>query len=194
MPRRGLDTERVLDAAVRLADGGLAQVTFARLAEELGVRPPSLYNHVAGRDALLRLITLRGLSELGEAIATAAAGLSGDAALRATAHAYRGYAHAHRGAYEATIAAPSPDDELMRAAAQRMLDLLGSILRAWELEGEAAIDAIRVLRSALHGFVTLENSGAFALKRDAEDSFEALVDTLVLGLAARARPAAVRRA
>jgi AcrR family transcriptional regulator len=188
MPRRGLDTDQVLDAAVRLADGGLAQVTLARLAEELGVRPPSLYNHVAGRDALLRLITLRGLSELGEAIATAAAGLSGEAALRATGHAYRDYAHAHPGTYEATIAAPSPEDADTRAAAERVLALLTSILRAWQLEGDAAIDAIRVVRSAFHGFVTLENSGAFAMKRDAEHSFEALIDTLVLGLGA-ARPA-----
>ncbi|HEX3511864.1 MAG TPA: WHG domain-containing protein [Solirubrobacteraceae bacterium] len=182
MPRQGLDTEQVLDAAMELADAGIERVTLASVAGVLGVRPPSLYNHVEGRHALLRLMKLRALGDLAEAIAGAAAGLAGEDALRATAHAYREYAHAHRGGYECTIAAPAPGDLEARAAAERVLSLLAAILRAWHLEGDAAIDAIRVVRSALHGFVTLENSGAFALKRDAERSFGALVDTLVLGL------------
>jgi AcrR family transcriptional regulator len=182
MPRQGLDTERVLDAAVALADEGLERLTLAELAAQLGVRPPSLYNHVDGRAALLRLIKLRGLRELGDAIATAAAGLAGEDALRATARAYREFAHAHPGTYEATLAAPRAHDPELSAAAERLLALLASILRDWHLEGEHAIDAIRVFRSALHGFVTLERSGAFAMPRDPELSFEALLDTLVLGL------------
>lgn len=179
MPRRGLDTEQVLQAALTLADEGLERVTFARLAADLGVQAPSLYNHVDGRAALLRLITLRGLGELSDAIATAAAGLSGAAALRATAHAYRTYALAHPGSYEATLAAPTEHDPELQAAAERLLGLLAAILRGWELEGDAAVDAIRVLRSALHGFVTLERGGGFALPRDLDSSFERLVEMLV---------------
>ena len=56
MPRRGLDTSQVVDAAVKLADDGIETVTFARLAQDLEVRAPSLYNHVDGRPALLRLL------------------------------------------------------------------------------------------------------------------------------------------
>jgi AcrR family transcriptional regulator len=57
MPRRGLDAERVVDAAAQLADAhGLQAVTLARVAGELGVRAPSLYNHVEGRDGLLRAV------------------------------------------------------------------------------------------------------------------------------------------
>src|SRR6202007_1548560 len=70
VPRRGLDTDKVLRAAIELADEeGLERATFARLAARLGVRAPSLYNHVDGRAELLRLITLRGLRGLGDAIA-----------------------------------------------------------------------------------------------------------------------------
>jgi AcrR family transcriptional regulator len=184
VPRRGLDTEQVVRAAVKLADQeGLDHVTLARLAGLLGVQAPSLYNHVNGRGALLRLITLRGLLDLRDAIATSAAGLSGEQALRATAHAYRAYAHAHPGCYEAILGAPSEHDPETRAAAGRLLELLGAILRGWELRGEEAIDAIRVMRSALHGFVALERSGAFALPREPDPSFERLVDMLVTGFA-----------
>jgi len=183
MPRRGLDSEQVVEVAATLADGGLDQVTFARLAEILEVRAPSLYNHVNGRAALLRLISLRGLGELADAIATAAAGLSGGDALRATAHAYRAYALAHPGSYEATLAAPDEPDPELGAAAERLLGLLAAILRGWKLEGDAAIDAIRAIRSAMHGFVTLERSGGFAMPRDPDASFERLIDMLASGLA-----------
>jgi AcrR family transcriptional regulator len=186
VPRRGLDTQQVLDAAVTLADeGGLEQVAFARLAEVLGVRAPSLYNHVNGRAALLRLITLRGLSELADAIALAAAGLAGGEALRATANAYRSYALAHPGSYEATLAAPDENDRDLQAAAQRLLDLMSSVLRGWKLQGDDAIDAIRIVRSALHGFIALERRGGFAMARDPDASFQALIDTLIDGLTGR---------
>lgn len=187
MPRQGLDTEQVLEAALVLADEGLDHVTFARLAEVLGVRAPSLYNHVDGRAALLRLIKLRGLTGLADAIATAAAGLSGEDALRATADAYRAYALSHPGSYEATLAAPSEPDPELQAAAERLLELLALILRGWRLEGDDAIDAIRALRSALHGFIALERGGGFAMSRDLDASFQALVEILVAGLLARGR-------
>jgi AcrR family transcriptional regulator len=184
VPRRGLDTDQVVDAAEALAvEGGLERVTLARLATVLGVRPPSLYNHVEGRDALIRQITLRGVVGLHDAIAIAAAGLSGADALRATAYAYRDYARAHPARYEATLAAPDGDDAALQQAVDRLLGTLAAILRGWHLEGDDAIDAIRILRSALHGFVELERKGGFAMARSVDASFERLVQTLVLGLA-----------
>ena len=185
MPRRGLDTEQVVQAAITLADEGLERVTFARLAALLGVRAPSLYNHVDGRAALLRLITLRGLDELTETIAASAAGLAGEEALRASAHAYRAYALAHPGCYQAILAAPDPDDEELHTAAERLLNLLAAILRGWNLKGDDAIDAIRAVRSTLHGFVAIERGGGFALARDLDASFERLVEMLIVGLSSR---------
>ena len=183
MARRGLDTAAVLEEAVALADAdGLEAVTLARTAERLGVRAPSLYNHVDGRAALLRLITLRALGELTDAIAAAAAGLTREDALRATAHAYRAYAHEHPGCYEAILPAPPEGDPELRAAAGRLLDLLAAIMRGWQLEEEHAVDAIRAVRSALHGFVTLEHGGGFAMARARDASFAALLEILVAGL------------
>jgi AcrR family transcriptional regulator len=184
VPRRGLDGGRVLDAAVALADKGLERVTFARLAEILGVRAPSLYNHVNGRAELLRLIALRALMELSDAIAAAAAGLSGADALRASARAYRSYALAHPGRYEAIVGAPDVKDAELQAAAGHLVELMAAIMRGWQLDGELATDAIRTVRSALHGFVSLERHGGFAIDRDPDVSFEALIDTLAAGLTA----------
>lgn len=53
-PRIPLSRERVLRAAVNVADeGGIESLTMRRLAEELGAEAMSLYYHVADKDAVL---------------------------------------------------------------------------------------------------------------------------------------------
>jgi AcrR family transcriptional regulator len=50
-PRTPLSRERVLRAAIRLADeGGFESLSMRKLGQELGVQAMSLYNHVAGKD------------------------------------------------------------------------------------------------------------------------------------------------
>ena len=54
MARQQLSRERVLDAALRVADdGGLAGLTIRSLAEQLATRPMSLYHYVAGKEEIL---------------------------------------------------------------------------------------------------------------------------------------------
>jgi AcrR family transcriptional regulator len=53
-PRPRLTTDRVLQAAVDLADrDGLGALTMRRLGAELGVEAMSLYKHVANKEAIL---------------------------------------------------------------------------------------------------------------------------------------------
>jgi AcrR family transcriptional regulator len=54
VPRTALNRDRVLQAAVALADEhGLDGFSMRRLAQELGVVPMALYKHVANKDELL---------------------------------------------------------------------------------------------------------------------------------------------
>ena len=63
--RAPLTRERVLEAAIELADeGGIEGVSMRRLGQELGVEAMSLYNHVANKDDLLDAITDLVLSEI----------------------------------------------------------------------------------------------------------------------------------
>jgi len=187
MPRRGLDAAGVLAAAAQVADAeGLGAVTVARVAAEVDVRGPSIYNHVAGRDGLLRGIALGALGELTARLRAAAVGRSGADALAAAAHAYRSYAREHPGRYDAVQRAPAPGDAELAAAAGEAVDVLAGVLRGWELQGDEAIHAVRGLRSALHGFVDLERIGGFGLPASLDESYDRLVNTLVAGLDARA--------
>jgi AcrR family transcriptional regulator len=188
MPRVGLDAGRVVDAATAIADAdGLEAVTLARLAQQLGVRAPSLYNHVDGRPGLLRAVALRGLRGLTAALRDAAIGRSGPDALAATARAYRDYARAHPGCYAATVAAPAPDDAEHRAAAGETVEVVLAVLRGWDLDGDEAIHAARTFRSAIHGFVVLETAGGFGIPLDLDASFDRVVATLSAGLGATGR-------
>ena len=53
-PRTPLSRDRVLRAAITLADeGGITGLSMRKLAQQLGVEAMSLYNHVANKDDLL---------------------------------------------------------------------------------------------------------------------------------------------
>jgi AcrR family transcriptional regulator len=52
--RQPLSRERVLEAAIRVADrGGVEAITMRRVAQELGVEAMSLYHHVPNKEAIL---------------------------------------------------------------------------------------------------------------------------------------------
>ena len=56
-PRPGLSVERIVRAAIGIADrDGLEAVTMRRLADSLGVRPMALYTYVPGKSELLDLM------------------------------------------------------------------------------------------------------------------------------------------
>jgi AcrR family transcriptional regulator len=188
MPRAGLSTAAVVDAAAALADAdGLEGLTLARLAGAVGVRTPSLYNHVGSLDDVRRRVALVALREIGDALRDAAVGRARDDALVAMAHAYRAYAHAHPGRYAATQRAPAPDDEEMREAAAKAVDVLLAVLAGYGLTGEDAIHAARAVRSALHGFVALEAGGGFGLPVELDESYDRMVQALARGLNGSAR-------
>jgi AcrR family transcriptional regulator len=183
MPRAGLSRAAVVGAAADLVDAqGLDAVTLAAVAAAVGVRTPSLYNHVGGLDDLRRGVALTALRELGDALRDAAVGRAGDDALTALAHAYRAYARDHPGRYAATQRAPAAADAELAAAGARAVDALLAVLRGYGLAGDEAIHAARAVRSALHGFVSLEAGGGFGIPVALDESFDRMIQALAHGL------------
>ena len=175
----------MLALACEIADAeGLEAVTVARVAAGLGVRGPSLYNHVRGREDLVGGIALEGMRALAARLGAAGVGRSGEEALLAAARAYRTFALEHPGQYAAAQRAPAAGDAELAAAAEEVLAVLAGLLRAWDLDGDAATHAIRGLRSALHGFADLERLGGFKLPVALDESFDRLVLGFAAGLAA----------
>jgi AcrR family transcriptional regulator len=172
----------VAEAEKMVDDLGFEGLTLASLAGRLGVRQPSLYKHIDGVAGLRRAITMRAAREVTDTLTRAAVGRSRGDAIMAVADAYRAWAHAHPGRYQLSLAAPPPGDPAAEKVAADFLRLWGDVLAGFGLAGEDAIDAIRGIRSALHGFVSLEAAGAFAMPRDIDRSFHRLVAALVAAL------------
>ncbi|MFW5416748.1 TetR/AcrR family transcriptional regulator [Nocardiopsis sp. CNT-189] len=186
MPRAGLTPAVVAETAARLADEeGFDRLSLSSVAKAAGVAVPSLYKHVAGLSGLRRAVGLLSAREFGAVVTRACLGRSGEEALRSVAAAYRDYARAHPGRYASLNLAPAPEDAEAAEAYRVPVDVLAAVLRGFGVPEEEAVDEVRALRSALHGFVDLEARGGFGLPRDVDRSFEVLVDRCVAGLRAR---------
>lgn len=180
--RRGLTAADIVDAATSLVEAeGPGALTLTRVAQVVGVKPPSLYSHVSSLDALRRDVALAATCDLADRLGRAAMGRAGPEALAATAHAFRDFAREHPGLYELTAVA-RPDDTPFFDASLRAVEPVLAALRAYSLDDDQAVHAARTLRSALHGFVSLETSGGFGLDVDVDDSFAWLVETLAVSL------------
>jgi AcrR family transcriptional regulator len=174
--RAGLTEILVIEEAERLADEvGLSRMTLAALAARLGVRQPSLYKHIDGMDGLVRSISIRAKTDLAYVLARAAVGRERADALTSVAGAYRKWALEHPGRYAAAQSAPASGDTEDQAASLAIVGVATDILAGYKLSDDDAIDATRALRSALHGFITLESSGGFGLPVDVDRSFQRLV-------------------
>lgn len=181
----GIDRAQVIAAAAELADAhGLDQLTLAQVAGQVGVRLPSLYNHVAGLPGLRRELALLGVRELGARLSRAAIGKAEDIAVLAVAQAYRAYVIERPGLYAATVRAPAADDLELQQASQAIIDVVLAVLEPYGLAGSAAIHAVRGLRSIIHGFATIEQAGGFGMALNRDESFLRLLQAYIAGLRA----------
>ena len=188
MPRPGLAPASVTEAGAALADEiGFAQLSMGLVAERLGVRTPSLYKHVTSQADLAHRIAVLAMTELGDAIRDATQGRAGSDALAAAAQAMRTYVKEHPGRYAAgNSARPTGPEDPLIPASNRLLASLAAVLRGYHLDPSQEIHALRMLRSMLHGFATLEVAGGFQIDTDIDDSFTWMINLVDHGLQATA--------
>ena len=194
-PRPGLSKAAVLDAAAKLAnERGWDQLSIAELAARLRVKPPSLYNHLDSIAGLKRELAIVALRELGAAMSKAAVGKSREDAIRSIADAYRAFVKKHPGLHQAIVRAADPADKALSDAGDEVVNVCLAVLRGYGLNRRSALHALRGLRSAIHGFATLENAGGFGISLNVDESFSWLIGCFVQGLNSAARPSRDRAA
>ena len=176
----------MVEAAASLADeGGLEALSLSTLASKLGIRTPSLYNHIAGLEGLRRELALLGLRELGRRLGRATMGKTTDEATFAMAWAYRDFVRERPGLYAATVRSSRlsyPEDPDFEAAEREAFEAVLAVLASYGLRGDEALHAARGFRSTVHGFATLEVAGGFGIPLDLDESFDRLLHTFVAGL------------
>lgn len=183
-----LNRASLVERAAELSDQiGLDDVTITRVGQAVGIAPPGVYRHVADVIDLKGAIADLAATEVSGELARATAGLAGRDALAALAARLRTWAAEHPGRYAALQVAPDPGDDAGVARAEQLLDVFGATLRAYHLIGDDFTDAVRLVRSTLHGFVVLEHHEGFKLPRSLDATFERIIDALHATLAAWSR-------
>lgn len=178
MPRAGITAERLTHAAAELADEiGFDNVTVSALARRFGVKDASLYAHIRNAQDLRVRVALLALAELADQVAEALAGRAGKQALVAFANAYRDYATRHPGRYAAGQLRLDPETAAASAAGRHSA-MTRAILRGYDVPEEEHTHAVRLLASAFHGYVSLEQTGGFDYSGDIQASWTRLLDVL----------------
>jgi len=145
---------REIVAAARriLEQSGPEGLSMRAIADELGIRAPSLYKHVADKETLEVALISEALAEIADAFERAAAG--SDDPLASLAAAYRVWALAHPHLYRLMMDRPLPRERL----APGLEDRAGAALVA-AAGGDA--DAARAAFAFAHGMVVLELNDRF---------------------------------
>ncbi|OBJ45345.1 TetR family transcriptional regulator [Mycolicibacterium mucogenicum] len=156
-----LSRDSIVSAALTFLDReGWDALTINALANQLGTKGPSLYNHVQSLDDLRRTVRMRVIDDIIGMLNTVGEGRSRDDAVMAMASAYRSYAHHHPGRYSAFTRMPlGGDDPEYTAATHAAAGPVIAVLASYGLDGENAFYAALEFWSALHGFVLLEMTG-----------------------------------
>lgn len=184
----GVTRDRLVSVAGQLADEcGFDQFTLAQVARRLGIRIPSVYNHVAGLPGLRRELALLGGRQILERINRTADGKSTEDTIVAVAQTIRNYAIEHPGLYAASVRAPAADDLEAQQFAREIVDVVIGLFAPYQLGERDAVHTVRALRSVIHGFVMLEKAGGFGMLVDREDSFQFLLESFLIGINARCK-------
>ena len=181
--RVGLDKNTIVKCAAELAnESGLDKVTLKDIAQRLGIRPPSLYNHIGSLDELRRELMLYGWREMEDIVIRAAIGISGYDALRSMCRAFYGYATQNKGVFEAMLWYNKYADQSAMNATSEMFSVIYRVLDSVKIPREKAEHLIRTLRGFLEGFSLLVNNSAFGHPADIDESFEISLEVIIAGI------------
>lgn len=182
-PRIGLDLPTIVRTAAEIANTqGLEAVTMASLSQKLGIRSPSLYNHIDGLSGVRLALAIYGLREMNEQMTKAVEGLTGEDAVYEASKAYIAFARSNPGVYEATVPSQSQDNAEFKAISEQLIGLIINLLDRYNLKHETAIHIVRGWRSLLHGFSSIEQKGGFGLPYQLDESLQLVLQTYLLGI------------
>ena len=166
-PRAPLSRERVMRAAVALADeNGITSMTMRRLGEALGVEAMSLYNHVANKDDVLD-----GMIDVvfGE-IDLLASGTDWKTAMRQRGISARAALTRHRWAIGLMESRTTPGPATLRHH-----DAVIGTLRNAGFSIELTAHAYSALDSYIYGFAMQEPSLPFDTAQETADIAQAIM-------------------
>jgi len=162
MRTKGLTSEIIVAEAVKcIEENGQPVVSLHEIARRLGIKTPSLYNHIKNTKGLHYEICQYAIDKFVSNQLSATKDKMKDEAIKAFAEAYHSFAIANKGLYRLIMSIPSEDDDRAKDMAVPLLHTVVSILSDYNLTEETIAHWQRVFRAILHGFISEEELGYF---------------------------------
>lgn len=163
--------QEIIASARRILETeGRDALTMRRLADEIGIRAPSLYKHFPDKRAVEIALIEIGFLESAEAYEIAIAIKDGRSPLQRLAIAYRGYALAHPHLYRLMTEEPLPRERLQPGVENRGAEPLTRIV--------PDPDLARAVWAFAHGMTILELNNRFPQDADLDAAWEAGINGL----------------
>ena len=167
MSAKGLTKEKIVAEAVAYIEStGHSSVSLHELARRLGIKTPSLYNHIKNTKELQYEVFGYAIDKFVVNQNAATKDKTKDSAVRAFAEAYYTFAAENKGLYRLIMSMPAEDDDRKKEMAVPLLDTVVQILSGYGLSDEAIAHWQRVFRAILHGFISQEDLGYFYYYRN----------------------------
>lgn len=172
----------VIKAASEIADAdGLNNVSLKVVAEKLNIRTPSLYNHIASIDDLLREVAHNGMLAMNAKMTQSAIGKAGDTAIKSISVEYFQFMIEHPGVYE-TIqwATWHGNDETAKIFCEYKT-LLTTLILSCGFKEQDANEILDLIMGVLHGYTTLQLRFALINPDKSKADLCNAIDTILIG-------------
>lgn len=178
--RKGLNTDHIVEAAAELiAERGFDQFSLRELADRLGVKTASLYNHISSLSELTSNIGQLAFERMAGQLYSGTEDALPFDTLYHIAIGYRKFAKQNPELYKTIVKIHSAGSSDLIEKGQSLVHSLYPVLEACGLSEDDIIHFSRTIRSAMHGFVTLEEAGFFGTAVDADESYSYMVKALI---------------
>jgi AcrR family transcriptional regulator len=172
----------ILEAAIEvLRSEGESSLGINRVARQLGIQPPSMYNHVKGNEDLYRLVALHGWQQfLTYAKAALKPKMTEREQLIAIALSYRQCAKSYPELL--SIAAShrmSLEDQEFADLYSSIVQLYRNALIPWGFNEIEIIHSARMLNASFFGYAQLEINGIFQRSQSLDETYEWMVLRLI---------------
>lgn len=180
-----LTPQDVVNAAISCIDQeGEAALGVNRVARELGIKPPAIYKHVDGNAGLQQACAISIWQDYLAAFQEQLLCITEpELLLKTGAQITRSYAKKHSARYAVMMGyqlKPTHPEEA--AIIERSLQLFRSSLNLGNLSQDTVIDIMRMVNAAIYGFIIREQSDLMTLTRSPDESYEVMLNALLVAV------------
>ena len=190
MGAKGLTKDIIVAEAIAFIENtGQPVISLHELARRLGIKTPSLYNHIRNTKELQYEVFQYAVDKFVTHQKNGVADKKKDEAVRAFAEAYYAFATDNKGLYRLIMSIPSEDDDRANEMAVPLLDTVVAILSDYGLAPDMIAHWQLVFRAILHGFISQVDLGYFYyynsidLKKSREIAVQCFLDGLHVEIA-----------